>query len=53
VSYPAAAASSVIWKWVFMTTIRVLNVSLYSLGVIGLHMATPELLRMAVVIVFI
>jgi multiple sugar transport system permease protein len=51
-----AAAAGVIWKWVFLDDSGALNVSLYSLGVIQDYipwLTTPELARMAVVIVFI
>ncbi len=51
-----AAAAGVIWKWVFLDDSGALNVSLYSLGVIDDYvpwLTTPELARMAVVVVFI
>src|SRR5918992_3017643 len=51
-----AAAAGVIWKWVFLDDSGALNVSLYSLGVIEEYvpwLTTPELARMAVVVVFI
>jgi multiple sugar transport system permease protein len=51
-----ASAAGVIWQWVFLDDSGALNVSLYSLGVIDDYISwltTPELARMAVVIVFI
>ncbi len=51
-----AAAAGVIWKWVFLDDSGALNVSLYSLGIIEDYvpwLTTPELARMAVVVVFI
>lgn len=51
-----ASAAGVIWKWVFLNDSGALNASLYSLGVIEDYvpwLTTPELARMAVVVVFI
>jgi multiple sugar transport system permease protein len=51
-----ASAAGVIWKWVFLDDSGALNVSLYSLGAIEDYvpwLTTPELARMAVVVVFI
>lgn len=51
-----ASAAGVIWKWVFLDDSGALNVSLYSLGAIEDYvpwLTTPELARMAVIVVFI
>lgn len=51
-----ASAAGVIWQWVFLDSWGALNAGLYSLGLIHEYvewLTTPDLARMAVVIVFL
>jgi ABC-type sugar transport system permease subunit len=51
-----ASAAGVIWQWIFFDSFGALNAGLYSLGVIDEYiewLTTPNLARMAVVIVFV
>lgn len=51
-----ASAAGVIWQWVFLDSWGALNAGLYSLGLIDEYiewLTTPNLARMAVVIVFL
>jgi ABC-type sugar transport system permease subunit len=51
-----ASAAGVIWQWVFLDSWGALNAGLYTLGVIDEYvewLTTPNLARMAVVVVFL
>ena len=51
-----ATVAALIWKWIFLDTWGALNVGLYSTGIIDNYigwLTTPDLARMAVVVVFI
>jgi multiple sugar transport system permease protein len=51
-----ATVAALIWKWIFLDTWGALNVGLYTTGLIDNYigwLTTPDLARMAVVVVFI